>query len=330
MHRHLTLTEYGQFIGVRGECLLVRDKNRGNEREFPLNRLKTVQLAKKGVTVSSDALLKCAARGIKLFICDYRNQTVACLSGTSQHAVVEVRRKQFECLESAHARQIAARVVAAKIRNQRATLLYFGKYHTSYRDRIGKAASSLEAAAKRITRTDWDGRHHWREELLGLEGQAASTYWHCLRESFLLPEDFPGRQGRHCFDTANMALNYGYAILTTYIWNAVINAGLEPYAGFYHTKRPGKPSLILDLMEEYRPWVVDRTIVKRRSSLGSGSTLNIKLRRKIVADIHSIFCRKYHYRGRRMRLESILQRQVYHLAGAFAGTGKYRPYTFRW
>ena len=330
MHRHLTLSEYGQFLGVRGESLLVRDKERGEEREFPLNRLKSVQVAKKGVAVSSDALLKCAARGIKLFVCDFRNQVVACLSGTSQHAVAEVRRRQFECLESGRTRPIAARVVAAKVRNQRATLLYFGKYHGGQRERIARAASRLDATARRIARVDWEARRHWREELLGAEGQAAAAYWRCLRESALLPESFPGRQGRHCHDTANMALNYGYAILTTYIWNAVINAGLEPYAGFYHTRRPGKPSLVLDLMEEYRPWVVDRAVVKHRSSLGRGASLEMGLRKKLVADVHSVFCRRYHYRGRKMRLESILQRQVYHLAGAFAGSGTYRPYTFRW
>jgi CRISPR-associated protein Cas1 len=48
--------------------------------------------------------------------------------------------------------------------------------------------------------------------------------------------------------------------LITVIWNALLNAGLEPYCGFLHTTRAGKPSLVLDIMEEYRAWVVDRTV----------------------------------------------------------------------
>ena len=165
---------------------------------------------------------------------------------------------------------------------------------------------------------------------MGLEGRAAAQYWQTLRETGLLPDTFPGRTGRLADDATNMALNYGYAILSSYIWNAIINAGLEPYAGFYHTPRPGKPSLVLDLMEEYRPWVVDRAVIKYRSHLHDKNSLDMKIRKILVGNIHRSFATRFHYRGRKMFLESILQRQAYQLAGVFVDGKQYRPYTFKW
>ncbi len=328
MHRHLTLTEYGQFLGVRGECLLVRHES--TDYEYPLSRLKSVQIAKKGVSISSDVMLKCAARGIKLFVCDFRNQTVACLSGTSQHAVAAVRQAQFRQLETGLVKILASRLVAGKIRNQRATLLYFGKYHQDYAAQTRGVAEQLRGLAAQARQCQGDKDHHWREQLLGLEGRAAAQYWQALQATGLLPDSFPGRVGRTAEDATNMALNYGYAILASYVWNAIINAGLEPYAGFYHTPRPGKPSLVLDMMEEYRPWVVDRAVIKLRSQHADKNELNAKLRKSLVRSIHRTFATRFHYRGRKMYLESILQRQIYRLAGCFVEGRQYRPYTFKW
>ncbi len=331
MHQHISLCEYGQFLGVRGECLLVRDGDK--EQEYPLSRIKSIQIAKGGTSLSSDLLLKCAARGIKLFVCDFRNQTVACLSGVAQHAVVRVREAQFLALaESAHdtiGAELARAVTRGKLRNQRATLLYFGKYHQRAKHLIDHAVAGFDQLLNQLPQRRWD-IHQWRQVLLGIEGQAAKQYWQCLKAANLFPDDFPGRSGRHASDATNMALNYGYAILTSYVWNAIINAGLEPYAGFYHTQRPGKPSLVLDLMEEYRAWIVDRAVIKLRTQLAGKTHLDPSLRKKLVTDIHKSFARRYHYHGRKLRMESILQRQVYQLAGAFVEQKTYRPYLFRW
>jgi CRISPR-associated protein Cas1 len=326
MHRHLTLSEYGQYLGTSGECLVVKDQS--GRQEFPLNRIKTIQVAKRGVSLSTDALLKCAAHGIRLFVCDFRNQIVASLSGNSQHAVVAVRKSQFQALNSMLAAELSAKVVYGKIRNQRATLLYFNKYHQH--PRFVQVAQSLQEIASEIKRKVWVKYEAWREILLGMEGQAAARYWQVLAESGLLPDGFNGRIGRQATDATNKALNYGYAILTTYVWNAIINAGLEPYAGFLHSPRPGKPSLVLDLMEEYRAWVVDRTVIKLRGETETRGDLTPALKKKVIHGIHKTFATRYHYRGKRMRLESILQRNVYHLVGAFMQQKQYRPYTFRW
>src|SRR5204862_398077 len=70
-----------------------------------------------------------------------------------------------------------------------------------------------------------------------------------------------GREGRGATDPLNAALNYGYGILYAQVERALLLAGLDPYAGFLHADRPGKPSLVLDLIEEFRQAVVDRTLI---------------------------------------------------------------------
>ena len=299
-------------------------------KEYPLNRLKSIQVAKRGVSFSSDVIIACAHRGIKFFLSDFKNETVACLAGTQQHAVVRVRQKQFAYIESAAVPQLAANVIYAKVRNQRATLLYFKKYHQDKVHSINITAEQLKNIAQQIKVKKWQNFARWADILLGLEGQAANQYWQCLAKNRLLGESFQNRVGRQAQDISNKALNYGYAILTSYIWNALLNAGLEPYAGFFHTQRAGKPSLVLDMMEEYRAWVVDRTIIKHRSMLQGKTDLSVNIKKQIITDIHKTFNKKYHYHRRKMRLESILQRQIYHLAGTFAGDKQYKSYRFRW
>lgn len=326
MHQHLTINEYGQFIGISGNRLVI--KSNKEVKEYALNRIKSIQVAKGGMNLSADAITKCAVRGIKIFIMDFKGEIVSCLSSVKQHAVVKVRQNQFEFLKTSGRAILSAKVIHGKIRNQRSTLLYFTKHHKN--PLIDKTAQQLKLLSIQVKYKNWIDCKDWRPVLLGFEGQAARLYWSCMANCGLMPFDFKSRVSRPAIDIGNKALNYGYAILASYVWNAIINAGLEPYAGFFHSKRAGKPSLVLDLMEEYRSWLVDRNIIKYREILTGSNSLDIRTRKKIINSIHRTFQTKYHYKKKKMRLESILQRQVYILAGAFSTDKKYKAYYFKW
>ena len=84
------------------------------------------------------------------------------------------------------------------------------------------------------------------------------------------------------------------------------------------------------MMEEYRPWVVDRNVIKLRSQLKPHSTLDAKLKRKLSSAIHSTMGRRLQYQGRKLKLESILQRQAYRLASVVVEGHRYKPFRFRW
>ena len=99
------------------------------------------------------------------------------------------------------------------------------------------------------------------DELMGLEGAASNAYFDCL--SKLVPEDvaFHGRSHRPPKDLANAAFSYAYAILLAECTGALLAAGLEPSLGVLHASTDKRPSLSLDLMEEFRPLLVDRTVM---------------------------------------------------------------------
>jgi len=111
-----------------------------------------------------------------------------------------------------------------------------------------------------------------RDTLLGLEGAAARAYFQGISAS--LPESvrFTQRSKRPPRDIANACLSYGYAILLGECVGAVTAAGLEPSLGVLHTDHGGRPSMALDLMEQFRPLVVDRAVVDafRKGSLTIG------------------------------------------------------------
>ena len=159
-------------------------------------------------------------------------------------------------------------------------------------------------------------------KLLGTEGFSSRSYFQALVKSHLLPSSFKTREGRGSQEIGNSMLNLGYAVLSSYIFNAIINSGLEPFLGFYHTQRPGKPSLVLDLMEEYRAWVVDRAVIKLRSNAITEKKLDPVLKKKLINEIQKSLAKRYLYRKKKVRLENIIQRQVYRLSGYFQSQKK--------
>jgi len=351
--RHLTVTEIGRSLNLSNELLQVREKG-AVLAEYPLNRLRSIQVAGRGVAMSSNLLVDLSARGIPLFIIDFKGRPLVNLSGTHQHAVAALRRSQILFLEKAAVQSVARAIVRGKIKNQRAVLLYFSKgLRKSQPDKwpiLEKAAEQLAKLARNLSREENPTEtQDWRSQTMGFEGRAAAVYWQALRESELLPPDFKGRTGRGATDVGNQCLNLGYAILTTHVWHAVALAGLEPYLGVLHVDRPGKPSLVLDLMEEYRPWTVDRNVIKLRQQLAQAQSLDAGVRKAIISAVHKTFLTRIHYSGKRIRLSAILQRQVYRLCGVFHSgaheehirvrtrpmgskpLGKtYKPYIFKW
>lgn len=331
--RHLTVAEYGSFIGISSQLVVVRADNQVLA-EVPISRLRSIAIAKKGVSISSDALMLLSSRGVKLYVLDWRGLNVSALIGTSHRGTVRLRKHQYEFMSSPRSRELAAKLISAKITNQRAVILYFSKY---FKKRgackpISEAASSrLAETICSISKIRWASRgDDWYSELMGYEGSAARLYWQCLIKEFDLPSDFVGRHGRGATDITNQALNYAYMILMSYVWSALENTGLEVFDGLLHREQPGRPALVLDVIEEYRAWCVDRSIIKIKSQLKASGTLSGNLKKRIGSEVHRSLASKIIYRGKRHKIETVLQRQCYRLAGAVSGDTNYRPVHFKW
>ncbi len=158
---------------------------------------------------------------------------------------------------------LAKYFVSAKLGHQRALL--DGYSRTATRSVVPAAMAQISALTQQAELAET------LDELRGIEGMAARQYFRAWR--VMLPADagFEGRVRRPPSDVVNAALGYGYAILLGEAVSAVASAGLDPMAGALHADARRRPSLGLDLMEEFRPLVVDRVVVEavRRERLTS-------------------------------------------------------------
>ncbi|EQA38183.1 CRISPR-associated endonuclease Cas1 [Leptospira inadai serovar Lyme str. 10] len=270
-------------------------------------------------------------RGIPIYICDWNGRYISQLSGSHEHAVVQLRKKQLDYVDRPYCKDLAKLILYGKVKNQKAVLQYFAKYQKKKGvdvDWLEKVLISLDSITKSILA--FNSENDWRSTLLGYEGSAASLYWNTLKHDIYFGDSFKGRIGRGAGDSINQALNLGYAILETYIWNAVHLAGLEPYAGVIHTDRPGKPALILDLIEEYRPWMVDRVVLTLKSHLIGTERISEEARKLVISGVQKAFESIHPYKGKKLHIEVILQRQIYRLCGVFYQRSSYRPILFKW
>ncbi len=101
------------------------------------------------------------------------------------------------------------------------------------------------------------------ETILGLEGAGSASYFHCFGKMLADQQQWPfaGRVKRPPTDAVNALLSYGYALLTSQVASALQMVGFDQYIGYLHSSTYGRPALALDLMEEFRPVIVDSVVL---------------------------------------------------------------------
>ncbi len=318
--KHIIVNNYGMFLGLKSQRLTVKQDGKV-VNETALNRVKTIQVLSRGISLSSDLVNSCSHRGIKIFFNTFNS--FSALHTLYEHKSVMVRKNQFEVCEDLKGLELARQLIIGKLKNQRATLLYSSR--SIQNEKKDKTITQFDKLINQLK----NKKELSREFILGVEGVGASGYFDYLKSQNLFPVSFIYRTKRHSEEITNIALNYGYAILFNFIYKACINAGLEPYFGVLHSVRSAKPSLVLDIMEEYRSFVVDRNIIKLRSKLGKTEDFE-KIKKDIATNILNTLSKKYKYNHKKLTLESIIQRQVYKISGYFSSQNKYKSYIFRW
>lgn len=330
----LLVSGFGLYVGKKSERIVVR-KNGKVCAQVPFLKAQEVVIASRGVSFSSDLLEELCARGIRVACMSANGRPVALVTSPLLTATVETRRKQFAAAGNEIGAEFCRWVVAGKLRNQEKLLRYFGK------SREGEQKKELEATAAALKRlraealkAEGGSPDAVRPKLLGLEGTGGRLYWERIGD--MLPQElgFEGRRHRGPGDAVNAALNYGYGILYGHVWGAAMNAGLEPFAGFMHVDRSGKPSMVLDLVEEFRQPVVDRAILTwlnkgGRLSLSKGM-LDSDSRENVAARVLLRLNAAERHRGKSHEVRSIIQMQARMAASAMRGTRTYRPFAFQW
>jgi CRISPR-associated protein Cas1 len=225
--------------------------------------------------------------------------------------------------------------VAGKLHNQEKLLRYFGKSRTGESgERLAVAAERLRSLRREVLGLEGDDPERVRGSAMGLEGAGGREYWGALAETLRPELGFVRRVHEQPEDGVNASLNYGYGILYSHVWGAVMNAGLEPFAGFLHGERAGKPSMVLDMIEEFRQPVVDRPLMawffKGGTPRMERGLLDEGTREEVATRVLTRLNTAEPHRGKSHQVRSIIQMQARLAASAVRGLKKYRPFAFKW
>jgi CRISPR-associated protein Cas1 len=268
----LYVTTPEAFLSLDGENVVIK-KEEGASTRLPLHNLENIVcFTWQG---ASPALMgACAERNIGLSFLTPNGRFQGRVTGRVKGNVL-LRKKQYDVSESKQdSIPIAASFLMGKISNCRKVLDRAIRDHSMLVnvESLTGASNFMRETLKALQSCTSIG------DLMGFEGSAAKIYFGVFDQLILQQREdfqFKERSRRPPLDNMNSLLSFLYTLLTNEVASALEVVGLDPYVGFLHQDRPGRPSLALDLMEELRPVFADRlalSLVNRKQVTGKGFT----------------------------------------------------------
>ena len=260
----LTVQSQRARISKEGETLKIADEVQG-DTSVRLNDVSDVALF-GNVSITTPALAALMDREIPVAFHSHGGWFRGVAHGIG-HRNVEVRTAQYRrSFDAGYCLRFARDLVAAKIVNQRTIVRRNWRGDREHRknvlDRLNATRRSTASATSLSV-------------LLGLEGDSAATYFRAFAELLSPPADgkprddteslapfrFEARNRRPPTDPVNAMLSLAYAMLARHLTVSLATVGLDPYRGFFHAPRYGRPALALDIMEPFRPIIADSVVL---------------------------------------------------------------------
>ncbi len=320
----LVINTYGSYLQKNGDCFKVK----AEEKIFEISCKKVSSIIiSTAAYITTDAIKMAMENNIDIVFVDDFGDPYGRVWHPKLGSTTLIRRKQLEIAETEDGLRLALDWVKAKFNNQiellkklRQTRPQKSSEITSYIDKLTSVMAGLENIKGTIAEC--------RGTIMGIEGSGGRIYFEAL--SFLMPDrfKFEGRSRNPAKDEFNALLNYSYGILYSLIEKACIIAGLDPYVGFIHTDHYNKPSLVFDLIENYRIWA-DEIVInlfaarKVRSEyfdeIPNGIILNKEGKAILLTDFNAFMDESIRYRGRNIKRSNIIQFDCHRLANYLIG-----------
>ena len=261
MKRHrntLYITSENAFVRKEGETFIIEiDKKKA--LQAPVHIIENIVCF--GYKPLTPAIMAyCAENGIGISYLTPNGKFQARVYG-AQKGNVLLRKKQYSLFDNPDKScEIACNIIAAKIHNSRNQLQRHLRNHQDCSNKeLIESTVTLLAHNKRII-----GKTCTIDSIRGIEGESANLYFKCFNSLITSKEGgmlFNGRTRRPPLDEVNALLSFTYVLIVNDIRSAIETTGLDPQVGFLHRLRPGRPSLALDIMEEFRSYIGDRLVL---------------------------------------------------------------------
>lgn len=246
------------YLALSGDNILIKQENSTIAR-YPLHNLEDIVVFSY-LGISPQLIQKCIEDNIGICYLTINGRFIARLRGESRGNIL-LRREQYRLSDSEErSLEISKNIIASKIYNEKWTI---ERYIRQYEERIDNfrlknTSIYLSHMIKRIPDVnDID-------ELRGIEGASQVEYFSCFDDMILQQKghfEFERRTRRPPLNPVNAMLSFIYAMLSNDVASSLESVGLDAYAGFMHTDRPGRISLALDLVEELRSPIADRFVL---------------------------------------------------------------------
>jgi len=274
-------------------------------------------------------IYKCAKKQIDIdFI--YHDEPYALITYYKSTSSL-LHKKQIEFIASQNSIKIAKTIVKTKSKNQLNLIKYYARYRedTDIEEfgKLEKIIIEIENLYGRIESAKDN------DVLMGYEGNISKLYWKAFGILIDNPEFL--RHTQNAPDPINQAINYGYGFLYNRVQSAIIKAGLSLYHSFFHSEQANKPTLVFDLIEEFRQPVVDREIIsilnKGTKLTSSKGKLTKKSQKIITQNIQERLVTPTKWRKGKYKITSIIDEQILSISHTIqTPTKKYKGFVARY
>jgi len=321
----LFINEPGAVVGISKGRFVVR-KQRKTLLSIPQSHCERVIVAAGSVSISSDFIATCARLGIGIDFFDRSLKEPLSQLSSQKSTLVQMSRLQLDLLGTPTQLQLAKAFLRAKTKNQINYLRYMNKYHKQFADTVTQMRRIQKEMLEKAKSTS---------ELMGFEGHISNLYWQAIALMLQGKVTFEHRRTKGATDIVNTALNYGYGILYGRVHYHALRAGLSLNISFLHAPQENRPTLVYDIIEEFRTFVVDRTVLrmfnqKEPLKLAEDGLLDDFTRKRIAAKVIEKLASKTRYKNASVEIDHVISQQAYFLARAVKGLATYRGFVGRY
>ena len=335
MKHPVYLIEQGSKVSRQGRRLLITKDGE------TLERLATLQVSQVvifgDIQVTTPAIQLLLQEGIEVVFLSQKGRfygrLVGEFAGNSPLRVAQAVASQDE----GFALRLAGQFVRGKLHNMKVFLQRYARRRDD---------ASARVAAEEIDRlTHGIGAAATTQSLMGIEGRATAVYFSAWPRLLKSPWAFTKRQRRPPPDPVNALISFAYTLLAQNVSGALMTVGLDPYVGFLHRLEYNRPSLTLDMVEEFRPLVADSVALRClnneiltpahfRQGRERPSELTTEGLRLFIREFERHLTRKFRHAssGDQIHFRRLFQLQAYDLARAIKDRNigcLYTPYQVR-
>lgn len=254
------ITQDGAVVRKTGERLKVTLR-RETLLDVPLIKVDQVVLL-GNVNVTPWALQSLLEKGIEVTYLSSHGKYIGRFQAEFSKNSILRKAQYAAALDRSKTLKLATSFVAGKLLNMRAILQRAARYDRGEGDKeldpeLQGAIERLKKLSKQLSKENRD-----LDSVRGMEGVGTAIYFGQFNQLLKAKGiEFPGRVRRPPTDPINAMLSFGYMLLYNDLYAACNIVGLDPYAGYLHSDKYGKPSLALDLVEEFRPVMIDSLVL---------------------------------------------------------------------